>query len=72
MNPIKQMLEKTNPQQLVMNFIGQNTNPMFQNLIQMAQKGDVKNLENFARNLYKEQGRNFDKEFAEFMSNFKK
>ena len=28
-------------------------------------------IENFARNVLKEQGRNFDTEFNEFMKNFK-
>ena len=44
---------------------------MLNNLIQMAQKGDTKGVENFARNLCKEKGQDFDKEFATFMSNFK-
>ena len=51
-----------------------NDQQMFQkvnNLIQMAQKGQTKEVEEFAKNLFKEQGRDFDKEFAEFMKNFK-
>lgn len=48
-----------------------NANPMFANLINMAQKGDTQGVENFARNLFKEQGRDFDKEYAEFRKNFK-
>lgn len=46
-------------------------NPVMGNLIDMANKGDTKGLENFARNLFKEKGRNFDEEFSEFMHNFK-
>ena len=46
-------------------------NPVMGNLIDMANKGDTKGLENFARNLFKEKGRDFDKEFSEFMHNFK-
>lgn len=47
------------------------SNPVMGNLIDMANKGDTKGLENFARNLFKEKGRDFDKEFSEFMHNFK-
>lgn len=48
-----------------------NSNPMFANLINMAEKGDTKGVEDFARNLLKEQGRDFDKEYTEFRKNFK-
>lgn len=48
-----------------------NANPMFINLIKIAEKGDSKGVENFARNLFKEQGRDFDKEYSEFKKNFK-
>lgn len=61
-----------NIQQMLANFINKNQNPMFSNLISMAQKGDSKGVENFARNLFKERGRDFDKEFAEFMGKMKR
>ena len=48
------------------------TNPMIGNLVNLAKNGDTKSVENFARNLCKEKGIDFDKEFAQFMSNFKK
>lgn len=60
-----------NPQSVINKIITQNSNPVINNLIKMAQKGDVRGVENFARNLFKEKGRNFDKEFAEFKNNFK-
>lgn len=59
------------PKQAVMNIAKNNTNPMIKNLIDMAEKGDNQGVENFARNLFKEQGRNFDEEFSEFTKNFK-
>lgn len=74
MNPIdllKTMMGKMSPQQIAMNLIGTNTNPMIQNLVQMAQNGDTKGVEQFARNMFKEQGKDFDKEFSNFMTNFK-
>ena len=60
-----------NPKDAVINMIKTNNNPMVKNLVEMAEKGDSQGVENFARNLYQQQGRDFDKEFNEFMSNFK-
>ena len=60
-----------NPQLLLDRAIKSNSNPMITNLIKMAQSGDSKSVENFARNIMNERGRDFDKEFSEFMSNFK-
>lgn len=59
-----------NPQQILGNMMKNNSNPVFSNLIEKAKTGDVKDVENFARNLFKEQGRDFDKEFSEFKKNF--
>ena len=60
------------PQQLFARFMQQNQNPMFNNLIKMAQNGNVKELENFARNAMKEQGKDFDTEFNQFKNQFMK
>jgi hypothetical protein len=60
-----------NPKDAVINMIKTNNNPMVKNLVEMAEKGDSQGVENFARNLYQQQGRDFDKEFSEFMNNFK-
>lgn len=75
-NPIQmlQMLMQggKNPQQMVMNIVGKNnSNPMISNLMQMANKGDSEGIENFARNLFKEKGQDFDKEFSNFMQTVK-
>lgn len=58
------------PKQLVMSMIKNNCNPVMKNLIDMAEKGDSKGVETFARNLYKENGKDFDKEFSQFQQNF--
>ena len=58
------------PQQVIQQMMN-NTNPMIANLIQMAQSGDKQGVENFARNMYRDKGRDFDKEFSDFMNNFK-
>lgn len=59
------------PKEAVINMIKSNNNPMIKNLVEMAEKGDNKGVENFARNIFKEQGRDFDAEINEFMKNFK-
>lgn len=69
---IKEFIGKgISPQQILGNVIKNNSNPVVNNLIEKAKQGDTKGIENFARNLFKEQGRDFDKEFAEFRKNFK-
>lgn len=61
-----------NPEQLMMDFLRQNmTNtPMGNNLLQMAQQGDGRAIEAFARNYFKQQGKDFDKEFKAFRQMF--
>jgi hypothetical protein len=60
-----------NPKEAVINMVSNNNNPMVKNLVEMAKNGDNEGVENFARNLLKEQGRDFDKEYSEFMNIFK-
>ena len=59
-----------NPQKFMLNMLQQQSNnPIMANLIRMAQVNDEKGIENFARNLMKEQGLDFDKEFNTFRKN---
>ena len=62
-----------NPIQILKNMImnKQLNNPVLKEVITKAQNGDTKGVEEFARNFLKGQGRDFDKEFGEFMKNFK-
>lgn len=62
-----------NPQQLVMSVLNQRAqeNPMFANMLKLANTNDTKRLEQIARNLAKERGMDFDKEFANFRQIFK-
>lgn len=70
---ILQMLQTTkNPAQFLSKLLENNNNPVFQNFMKMAQNGDEKGLENFARNLFKERGQDFDKEFSNFMKQIKR
>ena len=70
-NPIEMikglMSKGESPQQMITNMISQNSNPIMQNLMQMAQKGNSKEVEDFARNICKERGIDFDREFSNFM-----
>ncbi len=73
MNPM-QMLQNfltkgLSPQKIVEQMAG--NNPMMANLIKMANAGDTDGVEKVARNMFKEKGRDFDKEFSEFKSKFK-
>ena len=67
---IKNLLSNPNPQDILNKMAG--NNPILQDLILKAKNGNIEAIENFVRNLYKENGRDFDKEFAQFMGNFKK
>ena len=61
-----------NPQQLLMNILqqqGQN-NPIINNVINMAQNGNVSGLEVLARNLAAQRGLDFDKELANLKNQF--
>lgn len=72
LNMVKNFIrQQGNPKDLLMNFMQQNNlNPMINNLIESAKKGDSKQVETFARNVFKEQGRDFDKEFLQFKNYF--
>lgn len=59
-----------NPMQLLQNMPIQN--PMIKNLIGMMKSGNPQGVEEFARNLFKEKGRDFDKEFSEFKQRMNK
>lgn len=61
-----------NPQQLIMNMVQQQvgSNPLFSNIINLAQQGKTKEIENIARNMLKEKGLDFDKEFNSFRQQF--
>lgn len=69
MNPMQliQMIKGgSNPQQLMMSFLQQQNNPMANNLLQMAQNGNISGIEQIARNMCSQKGLDFDKEFNSF------
>lgn len=61
-----------NPMQIIQHLMSKNTNPMFTNVIKMAQEGNREGVEQFARNICKEKGIDFDKEFTSFMGSINK
>lgn len=67
MNPMQFLRGIKNPQQFVINMLGQNQTPMGAQLMNLVKTGDKTQIENFARNICKERGMDFDKQFAEFM-----
>lgn len=58
-----------NPQKAIINILG-NRNPMASNLINMVSNNDAKGIEQFARNLAKEKGKDPDKMFNDIKSKF--
>lgn len=71
-NPMQlmNMIKSKNPQEIIISIIG-NKNPMMNNLMNLAKSGNKTEIENIARNMCKEKGIDFDKEFSSFMENFK-
>ncbi len=74
-NPIQfinQIRSGQNPQQLMLNFLEQqaNNNPMGQNLLNLARNNQTQDIEQFARNMFASNGRDFDSEFKKFKDTF--
>lgn len=68
-----QMMRNKNPQQIIQQMMGNSrimSNPMMRNTIQLAQNGDVKGIEQLARNLCKEKGIDPDDVFSQLKNNF--
>ena len=61
---IQMIRQGKNPEQLMMDFLQRQMGDS--PLLGMAQRRDSKGIEQFARNYYKQQGKDFDKEFQAF------
>lgn len=73
-NPMQilQFVKKSkNPQQAVYNMVEKQmgNNPIFSNLLALAKNNKGEEIKNIARNLCKERGVDFDKEFNSFRQN---
>ena len=47
------------------------SNPILDNIINMAQKGNTSGVETFARNICKQRGIDFDTEYSKFRNNLR-
>lgn len=68
MQLIQAIQQGQNPQQLMISVLeNQMANtPVGQNLLELAKNNDSAGIEQFARNMFKQNGRDFDSEFANF------
>ena len=69
---IKMIREGKNPQQVLLNLLDQQAanNPMYANLATLARENRGREIEAIARNLAKERGIDFDKEFTNFRKTY--
>ena len=68
------MFRNGNPQEIVANMVKENANqgnPIMQNLSTLIENGNTQEIENVVRNIAKERGIDFDKEFNSFKQMFK-
>lgn len=65
---IQMIRQGKNPEQLMMDFLQRQMGDS--PLLSMAQRRDSRGIEQFARNYYKQQGKDFDKEFQAFRQMF--
>lgn len=67
-NRLIQMIKNgQNPQQLILSVLeGQAGTPMGANLLNLAKNNQTAEIEKIVRNLYSQQGRDFDNEFKAF------
>ena len=71
MQQLVQMVKTGNPQQVLMNTLQQsNNNPILNNVLNLAQKGDTKGIEELARNLARERGVNVEDAMTQVKQQF--
>lgn len=69
MNPqvIMSLLKSKNPQAAVMQMAQGNSNPLVQQLMQMAQQGNSQGIRQFAENFFRERGTDLNTQLNNFM-----
>lgn len=72
MELIAQIRQGKNPEQLLIGILEQGAaqNPIYANLLSMAKDGRTADIEAFARNVAREKGIDFDKEFSRFKKQY--
>ena len=70
MQLIQMIRSGKNPQELVMSILEESAqqNPLYANLMSLAKENKTAEIEAIARNIFKEKGLDFDKEFNNFKS----
>ena len=68
MQLIQAIQQGQNPQQLMISVLENqmSDSPVGQNLLALAKEGNSAAIEQFARNIFEQNGRDFDSEFANF------
>lgn len=66
---LQQIMKAPNKMSIVENLINQN--PQLKGVWELFKTGDVKSLESQVKEMFRKNGRDFDKEFSEFMNYFK-
>lgn len=66
---LQQIMKAPNKMSMVENLVNQN--PQLKGVWELFKKGDSKSLESQVKEMFRRNGRDFDKEFSEFMNNFK-
>ena len=66
------MMKNGNPEQMMMSILEQSAqnNPILENLLNMAKNNDSEGIESYVRNVAKEKGIDYDKEFNSFKQMF--
>ena len=70
---VQMIANQKDPKQMVFSMLEQSAsnNPFFANLLTLAKENRQAEIENIARNMMKERGLDFDKEFNSFRALFK-
>ena len=66
---LQQIMKAPKKMSIVENLINQN--PQLKGVWELFKTGDVKSLESQVKEMFRKNGRDFDKEFSEFMNYFK-
>lgn len=74
MQLMQMVRQNPNPQQFVMQILEQqaSSSPLYANILNLAKNGNTAELEQIARNLCKEKGLDYDKEFNSFRNGLKR
>lgn len=60
-----------NPKEIAIKLANSSNNPMLKQLVQMAENERFSDINSFAQNIFKEMGKDFEKEFGDFINQIK-